>query len=54
MWSCLVLVAVWSIALLPTTDAFNVDTESAVVYDGAKKSLFGFSVAAHRDHDTGW
>lgn len=33
---------------------FNIDTSSAVVYQGAQDSWFGFSVAAHRDQDTGW
>ena len=34
--------------------SFNIDTSSAVVYQGAQDSWFGFSVAAHRDQDTGW
>ena len=34
--------------------SFNIDTNSAVVYQGAQDSWFGFSVAAHRDQDTGW
>ena len=34
--------------------AFNLDTENAVVYQGDRDSLFGFSVAAHRDQQTGW
>ena len=34
--------------------SFNIDTISAVVYQGAQDSWFGFSVAAHRDQDTGW
>ena len=34
--------------------SFNLDTENAVVYQGDRDSLFGFSVAAHRDQQTGW
>ena len=33
---------------------FNLDTEHGVVYQGDQDSLFGFSVAAHRDQQTGW
>jgi hypothetical protein len=34
---------------------FNIDVESAVVFQGSSRdSLFGFSVAAHLDQDTGW
>ena len=35
-------------------NGFNIDVESAVVFQGSRDSLFGFSVAAHRDQDTGW
>ena len=41
----------WMVSI---TVAFNVDVESGVVYQGRQDSLFGFSVAAHRDQDTGW
>ena len=37
-----------------TVHSFNLDTENAVVYQGDRDSLFGFSVAAHRDQQTGW
>lgn len=33
---------------------FNVDTEHVVRYQGAKGSMFGFSVAEHRDRGTSW
>ena len=34
--------------------SFNLDSGQAVVYSGQQGSLFGFSVAAHRDQKTGW
>ena len=41
--------------LMPLVSAaFNLDTDSAVVYQGEGGSLFGFSVAAHRDQGRGW
>ena len=44
-----------TLALLCTpARSFNLDTENAVVYQGDRDSLFGFSVAAHRDQQTGW
>ena len=44
-----------TLALLCTPAlSFNLDTENAVVYQGERDSLFGFSVAAHRDQQTGW
>jgi len=33
---------------------FNLDSRHGVVYQGDRNSLFGFSVAAHRDQQTGW
>ena len=33
---------------------FNLDAGHGVVYQGDRDSLFGFSVAAHRDQQTGW
>ena len=43
------------VLLMPLiTAAFNLDTDSAVVYQGEGGSLFGFSVAAHRDQGRGW
>ena len=40
--------------VLTTVNCFNLDTENPVVYQGDPGSLFGFSVAAHRDQQTGW
>ena len=34
--------------------AFNIDVDSVVVYKGEEDSLFGFSVASHRDQGNGW
>ena len=33
---------------------FSLDVDRAAVYSGDSGSLFGFSVAAHRDQQTGW
>ena len=40
--------------VLTTVTGFNLDVENPVVYQGDPDSLFGFSVAAHRDQQTGW
>lgn len=37
-----------------TVASFNLDPGHGVVYSGQPGSLFGFSVAAHRDRNTGW
>jgi hypothetical protein len=34
--------------------AFNVDVRSHVEFSQQSGSLFGFSVAAHKEGDTGW
>ena len=34
--------------------SFNLDPDTGVVYTGQPGSLFGFSVAAHRDRNKGW
>ncbi len=39
---------------LAVVSGFNIDMDSAIVFQGARDSLFGFSVAAHMDQDTGW
>ena len=40
--------------LAGTAAGFSLDPDTATVYRGEPHSWFGFSVAAHRDHDTGW
>lgn len=37
-----------------TTNAFNIDTQSALVYPGQKGSYFGYTVAQHRDRGVSW
>lgn len=36
------------------TEAFNIDTQSALIYEGPKGSYFGYSVAQHRDREVAW
>lgn len=36
------------------TQAFNIDTQSAVVHTGPEDSYFGYSVAEHRDRGVHW
>ena len=50
----LVALVVLGLGLASPANSFNLDTENAVVYQGDPDSLFGFSVAAHRDQQTGW
>ena len=33
---------------------FNIDVDSAIVYQGEADSFFGFSVASHIDTGNGW
>ena len=49
MWRVVLVLQLFS-----TAHSFNLDTENPVVYQGDPDSLFGFSVAAHRDQQTGW
>ena len=42
------------VQLLGQVTAFNIDVDSVVVYKGEEDSLFGFSVASHRDQGNGW
>ena len=42
------------IAHIGLVTAFNIDVDSVVVYKGEQDSLFGFSVASHRDQGNGW
>ena len=42
------------VQLLGLVTAFNIDVDSVVVYKGEEDSLFGFSVASHRDQGNGW
>jgi hypothetical protein len=50
---CVVIVTLMATDLRVTT-GFNVDTEHAVKYQGTRGSMFGFSVAAHRDRGSSW
>lgn len=34
--------------------AFNLDVENFIKHDGAEDSMFGFSVALHKEQQTSW
>lgn len=38
----------------PVTTAFNLDVGSAITHRGQPGSMFGFSVAQHRDSNVSW
>ena len=48
------LVTIIIALMVSSVTSFNLDSGQAVVYSGQPGSLFGFSVAAHRDQKTGW
>lgn len=43
-----------TLVILDSTVAFNFDLRAPVKFDGPQGSLFGFSVAQHRDQNTDW
>lgn len=47
-------VVVMLFVLLRGSDAYNVDTDTALVHVGPDGSMFGFSVAQHIDQSTSW
>ncbi len=42
------------LASLKTVTGFNVDVRSHVEYSRPAGTMFGFSVAAHKEGDVGW
>ena len=53
-WSGVLLCAVLVLDVLRRCSGFNVDTRTAVVHQGPKDSMFGYSVAQHFEQDSGW
>ncbi|BFY97785.1 hypothetical protein BsWGS_00824 [Bradybaena similaris] len=51
VYVCIVLA---SLAMVPSTVAFNIDIETALVINGANDSMFGYAVAQHIDQSINW
>lgn len=39
---------------VPSTNTFNLDTTTYIRHDGEPESMFGFSVALHREQQRSW
>jgi len=50
----LAVAVVATLACCPFTGAFNVDIGSYTAYEGRAGSMFGFSVAQHREGRRSW
>ena len=53
-WSGELLCVLLVLDALRTCSGFNVDTRTAVVHQGPKDTMFGYSVAQHFEQDSGW
>lgn len=51
---CLLLLATSQLIISNLSEAFNIDTQSAIIHQGPARSYFGFTVAQHRDRSTSW
>ena len=50
----LVVLSVWLIWPLNVAYSFNIDLNTHVEYRRPASTLFGFSVAAHKEANVGW
>jgi hypothetical protein len=50
----IIYIVISVIFLWPITDAFNVDTATALVQRGPSGTHFGFSVSQHKDRSVSW
>ncbi|XP_031627773.1 integrin alpha-PS2 isoform X2 [Contarinia nasturtii] len=57
---CALLHAVWIVGIIivsvivPSTNTFNLDTFNYILYNGESDTMFGFSVALHREAQRSW
>ena len=48
------VIFIGAFTLLNSVKCFNIDLNTHVEYKRPAETLFGFSVAAHREANTGW
>lgn len=49
-----VCVFILSIIVIPSINAFNLDTVNYIRHEGEPDSMFGFSVALHKEQQRSW
>ena len=53
-WSGVLLCVILVVDAVRICAGFNVDTRTAVVHQGPRDTMFGYSVAQHFEQDSGW